>query len=161
LDFYETEDLVKIISRSAGILEVPLEADAAQEIAKRSRGTPRVANRLLRRVRDYAQIKTGGKITQEAAIGSLKIEGIDSMGLDELDRKYLGVIIQHHSGGPVGVEAVAATLNEEAETLEEMVEPYLLKIGFISRTRNGRKANTAAYQHLGIKDPRPQGELSI
>lgn len=150
LDFYEKEDLIKIVKRSAHLLSAPLDVDAAGEIASRSRGTPRVANRLLRRVRDFAQVKSEGKITLGAAMESLKIEGIDDMGLDELDRKYLEVIIKQHKGGPAGVEAIAASLNEEAETLEEMVEPYLLKIGLVSRTRMGRKANDAAWKQLKI-----------
>lgn len=162
LDFYEGEDLVQIVKRSARLLSVEMDSDAALEIAKRSRGTPRVVNRLLRRVRDFAQVKSGGKITREIAVESLRIEGVDGLGLDELDKKYLNIIVQHHCGGPVGIEAIAATLNEESETLEEMVEPYLLKIGFISRTRMGRKVNELALKHLKLKIPpseRGQEEL--
>lgn len=153
LDFYEPEDLRKIVVRSAHLLEVPIEEEAAQEIAKRARGTPRVANRLLRRVRDFAQVKSGGKITKTVSQESLKIEGVDEFGLDELDKKYLGIIVQQHQGGPVGLEAIAASLNEESETLEEMVEPYLLKIGFILRTPRGRKVTDSALQRMNWKIP--------
>ncbi len=162
LDFYEEEDLVHIVQRSARLLSIPTEPEASGEIARRSRGTPRVVNRLLRRVRDYAQVKSGGKITKPVAVESLRIEGIDDLGLDELDKKYLQTILRHHQGGPVGIEAIAATLNEEAETLEEMVEPYLLKIGLISRTRTGRKVNESALKHLRAKLPagtKTQGDL--
>ncbi len=150
LDFYNQPDLVQIVKRSANLLNVAIDEDSALEVANRSRGTPRVVNRLLRRVRDYAAVKSDGQIRRDTALESLKIEGVDDLGLDELDRKYLSVIIDHHQGGPVGVEAIAATLNEESETLEEMVEPYLLKIGFISRTRMGRKVNTLALKHLNL-----------
>lgn len=150
LDFYEPEDLTRIVLRSASLLEAPIEEEAAREVACRSRGTPRIANRLLRRVRDYSQIKGSGPITRELSVGALKVEGIDDLGLDNLDKKYLETIIRHHKGGPVGVEAIAATLNEESETLEEMVEPYLLKIGYISRTRTGRKVNESALKHFKI-----------
>jgi holliday junction DNA helicase RuvB len=150
LDFYEEQDLTKIILRSSKLLQSQIDDNAAEEIARRSRGTPRIANRLLRRVRDYAEIKEGGRITLQAAQSSLKIEGVDHLGLDELDKKYLQVILEHHSGGPVGVEAIAATLNEEAETLQELVEPYLLKKGLISRTRSGRKTNLNALKKLRV-----------
>ena len=160
LDFYENEDLLKIVRRSAKLLSVQMEEDAALEIARRARGTPRVANRLLRRVRDFADVKSGGKVTAASASESLRIEGVDERGLDELDKKYLNTLIQYHKGGPAGVEAIAATLNEEAETLEEMVEPYLLKLGFISRTRMGRKINGPALKHLNVEIPsHDQGEL--
>lgn len=150
LDFYETEELKKIVLRAARLLQVPIDEEASEEIAKRARGTPRVANRLLRRVRDYAEVKSNGKISEEIAQESLKLEGVDAMGLDELDKKYLAVILDHHQGGPVGVEAIAASLNEESETLEEMVEPYLLKMGFISRTPRGRKINESALKNLNL-----------
>lgn len=162
LDFYQKEELVQIVERSAKLLSVRIDASGSEEIAQRSRGTPRIANRLLRRVRDFAEVKSGGKVTRESAIESLKIEGVDDLGLDELDRKYLQIIIGHHGGGPVGIEAIAATLSEESDTLEEMVEPYLLKIGLISRTRMGRKINPSALDHLKIKlsaAPKSQGEL--
>ncbi len=153
LDFYEKDDLTKIILRSAHLLGVTIDPEAAGAVAARARGTPRIANRLLRRVRDFAEVKANGKITTQSAIDSLKLEGIDDLGLDALDKKYLMTIIQHHAGGPVGVEAIAATLNEEAETIEEMLEPYLLKVGFISRTRTGRRVNNLALGHLKIQIP--------
>ena len=163
LDFYDPADLARIVTRSASLLSAKLEEGAPEEIARRARGTPRIANRLLRRVRDYSDIRNGGKITRDSAVSALKIEGIDDLGLDELDKKYLETIIRHHKGGPVGVETIAATLNEESETLEEMVEPYLLKLGYISRTRMGRKANDSALKHLNIPADAgtPQTELSL
>jgi Holliday junction DNA helicase RuvB len=150
LDFYPDEELVKIVNRSAGILGVPVEADGAEEIARRSRGTPRIANRLLRRVRDYAEVKADGTISRQIADQALRAQGVDHRGLDELDRKLLKTIIDFYQGGPVGVQAMAATLNEEADTLEDMVEPFLLKIGFLSRTPSGRKATPLAYQHFNL-----------
>jgi len=150
LDFYPDEELVKIVNRSAGILGVPVVAEGAEEIARRSRGTPRIANRLLRRVRDYAEVKGDGTINREVADLALKAQGVDHRGLDELDRKLLRTIIDFYQGGPVGVQAMAATLNEEADTLEDMVEPFLLKIGFLSRTPSGRKATPLAYQHFNL-----------
>jgi len=156
LDFYPVDELVKIVKRSALLLSAEAEDDAAFEIARRGRGTPRIVNRLLRRVRDYAIVKNKGKITLEVAQKSLKLEGIDNMGLDELDRNYLKLIIDFYNGGPVGIEAIAATLDEESDTLVDMVEPYLLKIGFISRTKGGRLVNQAAYNHMKIDYPRQQ-----
>src|SRR5262249_17501299 len=132
--------------------------EGAKEIARRSRGTPRIANRLLRRVRDYAQVEMDGTITREAADAALRLEGIDDIGLDGLDRRLLRVIIAPYDGGPVGIEALAATLSEEQTTLVEVVEPYLLQIGFLLRTPTGRKAHFRAYQHLGVNMPRLDGE---
>jgi Holliday junction DNA helicase RuvB len=158
LEFYPVDDLKQIILRSAKILEVPMDEAGAAEIAQRSRGTPRIANRLLRRVRDYADVKADGKITPEIARQALKLEGVDEQGLDELDRNFLSTIIRLYKGGPVGVEAMAATLNEEVDTLVDMVEPYLLQLGFVSRTRSGRMANEPAYRHLKMSMPgRPPG----
>ena len=151
LDFYLPEDLVKIVSRSAKILNITLEKDAAIEIAKRSRGTPRVANRLLKRVRDWAEVKSDGKITREIVLDSLKSQGIDSIGLDNIDRKVLDVIYTTYKGGPVGIETLASTLNEEADTVAEVVEPYLLKAGLLKRTSRGRELTELAYKHLGLK----------
>jgi Holliday junction DNA helicase RuvB len=151
LDFYPPEDLAQIIIRSAGILNIDINPDSAFEIARRSRGTPRIANRLLRRVRDYAQVNGQKVITNMAAKESLALEGIDSAGLDDLDRRMIKIIVDYYNGGPVGVESLAATLNEESETLEEMVEPFLLKIGFIKRTSKGRVVGDAALRHLGLK----------
>jgi Holliday junction DNA helicase RuvB len=158
LDFYTEEELARIVTRSAGILALVIEADAAAEIARRARGTPRIANRLLRRVRDFAQVKADGRITHALADAALGMEGVDGRGLDRLDRRFLQAIIEHYGGGPVGLEAIAATINDEAETLAEMVEPYLLKIGFVVRSPSGRKATPAAFQHLGY---RPGGPLQL
>ncbi len=153
LDFYPTEELTEIVIRSAKLLETQIDSEAAGVIAGRSRGTPRIANRLLRRVRDYADVKADGIITPDIAGTALDAEGIDSLGLDNLDRKLLKVIIEYYQGGPVGIEALAATLSEESDTLVDMVEPYLLKIGFIQRTRQGRLASPDAAAHLGMKIP--------
>ena len=153
LEFYPVEDLKQIVLRSAQILGVTVDDTGAGEIARRSRGTPRIANRLLRRVRDYADVKADGKITPEIARQALQLEGVDELGLDELDRNFLSTIIRLYKGGPVGVEAMAATLNEEVDTLVDMVEPFLLQLGFVSRTRSGRMANEPAYQHLKMSMP--------
>jgi len=157
LDFYSDEELGAIIRRSASILGATVEAAGAEAIARRSRGTPRIANRLLRRVRDYAQVKGDGVVTGEVARHSLDQEGVDGAGLDRLDRRFLSAIIEQFNGGPVGLEAIAATINDEAETLAEVVEPFLLKIGFVVRTPNGRKATPAAYAHLRYAAPSSPG----
>jgi holliday junction DNA helicase RuvB len=149
LDFYSEADLVSIVVRSASILGAPLETGGANEIARRSRGTPRIVNRLLRRVRDYAQVKADGAISETVARDALEREGVDARGLDKLDRRFLEAIVDVYGGGPVGLEAVAATINDEAETLSEIVEPYLLKIGFIAREPRGRRVTREAYAHLG------------
>jgi Holliday junction DNA helicase RuvB len=150
LVFYAVEELSRIILRSAKILETTLDAASAEEIARRARGTPRIANRLLRRVRDFADVKADGKISPQVAREALKLEGVDELGLDDLDRNYLRTIVQTYHGGPVGVEALSATLNEEVDTLVDMVEPFLLQLGFISRTKTGRKANEPAVRHLRL-----------
>ncbi|HUJ70396.1 MAG TPA: Holliday junction branch migration DNA helicase RuvB [Syntrophorhabdales bacterium] len=150
LDFYEEKDLVRIVRRSALILKVAIEDEGAYEIARRSRGTPRVANRLLKRVRDYAQVRAKGVITLPVAMDALALEGIDECGLSELDRKLLNVIILNYKGGPAGIEALAATLQLETDVLLEVVEPYLLKTGFLIRTSQGRKASEKAFSHLGV-----------
>ncbi len=150
LDFYEPADLTKIIERSAKLLSIPIDAEAALELARRSRGTPRIANKLLRRVRDYAQVKSHDKISQEIVDKALLGYGIDNRGLDELDRKVLRAIIEIYSGGPVGVESLAATLNEEVDTIVDVVEPFLLKNGYLKRTSRGREAAPLAYKHLQI-----------
>lgn len=150
IDFYPPEDIYKIVVRSAELLGVEIDREGAEFIAGCSRGTPRVANRLLRRSRDYTTVKADGAINAEIARKSLTMEGIDSRGLDDLDRTLLKVITDYYNGGPVGIEAIAATLAEEANTLEEMVEPYLLKIGFLTRTKRGRMVSREAYKHLGI-----------
>jgi Holliday junction DNA helicase RuvB len=150
LDFYEADDLVKIIERSAELLSIPLDKDAAVEIAGRSRGTPRVANRLLRRVRDYSEVKGNKKIDKEIAINGLASHRIDSAGLDDIDRKVIKAIIDFYDGGPVGIESLAATLNEESDTVVDVVEPFLLKMGFLKRTPRGREVTKLAYDHLKI-----------
>ncbi|MDP8922081.1 MAG: Holliday junction branch migration DNA helicase RuvB [Chloroflexota bacterium] len=154
LDFYAPEDLQTIVQRSADLLGVDLRAEAAAEIARRSRGTPRIANRLLRRVRDFAQVKGHDVVGLDVARASLLLEGVDDQGLDELDRKVLLAIVTRYGGGPVGIEALAATLQEETDTLADVVEPYLLKEGFLIRTPAGRRATARAYQHLEIERPR-------
>ena len=148
LEFYEPDDLMEVVRRSAKILSVNLDAQAAEMIARRARGTPRVANRLLRRVRDYAQVKHAGKITKDITQTALIAQGIDGFGLDPLDRKVLKTVIESFSGGPVGLEALAAVLNEERDTIADVVEPYLLSVGLLKRTARGRKATTRAYQHF-------------
>ena len=153
LEFYSVEELRSIIRRSAGILNAKLDEAGSTEIARRARGTPRIANRLLRRVRDYAEVKADGAINSVVSSEALKLEGVDNHGLDDLDRNFLSTIIHIYKGGPVGVEAIAATLNEEVDTLVDMVEPYLLQQGFVSRTKSGRKANESAYQLLQVPMP--------
>jgi Holliday junction DNA helicase RuvB len=162
LDFYPANELAEILRRSAQILEVPLKDNADMEIASRSRGTPRIANRLLKRVRDYAEVRGDGTITIETVNASLEMEGIDDVGLDIFDRKYLKALIEFYNGGPVGVEALAATLNEEQDTLTDMVEPFLLKIGFVVRTASGRRATERSFRHLGYpyKDKQDDANLS-
>lgn len=150
LDFYDKEDLVSIARRSAALLNVELDDKGAKELSKRSRGTPRIVNRLLKRVRDYAQVRADGIITKETVEVALSLEGVDKKGLTNLDRSYLKTIIEFYNGGPVGIEAIAATLQEETDTLVDVVEPYLLKIGLIIRTSSGRKASEVAYKHLGF-----------
>ena len=153
LEFYTPEELVQVLQRSAKILGVSLDAETARAIAERSRGTPRIANRLLRRVRDYAQVKADGKISKDVAHAALLAQGVDGFGLDALDRKVLRTIIEFYGGGPVGIEALAAALNEEADTIVDVVEPYLLSAGLLKRTARGRKATRLAYQHVaGLKE---------
>lgn len=153
LELYTPEELSTIIKRSASILDVPINDDAALEIASRSRGTPRIANRLLKRVRDYAQVKGNGKITLTHAMEALRMMDIDELGLDNTDRRLLETIIRYYNGGPVGMEALAATIGEEAITLEDVCEPYLLQIGFLARTLRGRMVTRLGYEHLGIPYP--------
>ena len=150
LDMYTKEELTKIILRSAGILGIEADIKGAEEIASRSRGTPRIANRILKRVRDYAQVKGEGVITKEIADIALSALEIDNLGLDRTDRRMLESIIRNFGGGPVGLETLAATIGEESITLEDAVEPYLLQIGFLNRTPRGRCATMSAYEHLGI-----------
>ncbi|MEX0655634.1 MAG: Holliday junction branch migration DNA helicase RuvB [Phycisphaeraceae bacterium] len=157
LDFYSETDLLRILHRSAGLLKLTTEHNdkdleqSLELIAARSRGTPRIANRLLRRVRDFAQVRADGQLTPDVVDDALQLEGVDELGLDDLDRKYMRVIGEVYQGGPVGLEAVAATLGEDAGTLEDVVEPYLLQIGFLARTRKGRQLTRAGGEHLGMK----------
>ena len=154
LDFYGTDDLTKIVSRSARLLHLEVDPDAAREIATRSRGTPRIANRLLRRVRDFAQVHEAARVDREVVQRSLELEGVDELGLDELDRRYLRTLIQQHEvREAVGLGALAATMQQEQDTLEDVVEPYLLHEGFILRTSTGRRASLKAYAHLGLQPP--------
>lgn len=148
LDFYEAPELTRIIERSAKLLSIPIDKDASLELARCSRGTPRIANKLLRRVRDYAQVKSHDRISSEIVGKALLAQGIDALGLDALDRKVLTVILENYSGGPVGVESLAATLNEEVDTLVDVVEPFLLKSGYLKRTSRGREATALARTHL-------------
>ena len=151
LELYTPEELKQIVMRSAGILGVEIEEAGAYEIASRSRGTPRIANRLLRRVRDFAQVRANGVITREVADASLTSLEVDKLGLDALERRMLRSIIEFYGGGPVGLETLAATINEEAVTLEDVYEPYLLQCGFLTRTPRGRCVTRKAYEHLGIE----------
>ena len=154
LEFYTEEELRIVVERSADVLGVPIDHDGAAEIAMRSRGTPRIANRLLRRARDYAQVRAGGKIDRPTAQSALEMLGVDAHGFDELDRRLLRTIIEKYDGGPVGMATLAASLGEEADVLEEVYEPYLILIGFLDRTPRGRVATRLAYRHLGIEPPR-------
>ena len=153
LELYTPEELAQIVTRSAGLLDVPIESDGAMEIARRSRGTPRIANRMLRRVRDFAQVKAGGVITRPVADQALTALEVDHLGLDAVDRRMLASIIEHYGGGPVGLETLAATINEEAITLEDVYEPYLMQMGFLTRTPRGRCVTRRAYEHLGLTVP--------
>ena len=150
LELYTPAELAQIVTRSAGILGVPIEDTGAAEIAKRARGTPRIANRLLRRVRDFAQVRAGGVITQPVADQALTALEVDHLGLDSVDRRMLRSIIDHYGGGPVGLETLAATVGEEAVTLEDVYEPYLMQKGFLTRTPRGRCVTRLAYEHLGL-----------
>mgnify|MGYP004575714203 FL=1 len=159
LELYSPSELLRIVDRSAGILGVPTEEDGAMEIARRSRGTPRIANRLLRRVRDFAQVRGNGKITKDAADMALRALDVDKLGLDAIDRRMLTSIIRNFGGGPVGLETLAATIGEEAVTLEDVYEPYLMQIGFLNRTPRGRCATPKAYEHLKLDMPGQQALL--
>jgi Holliday junction DNA helicase RuvB len=153
LELYTPEELALIVTRSAGILNVPIEPEGAMEIAKRSRGTPRIANRMLRRVRDFAQVMAGGVITQQVADRALSALEVDHLGLDAIDRRMLHSIIENYAGGPVGLDTLAATINEESITLEDVYEPYLMQLGFLIRTPRGRCVTRKAYEHLHLPVP--------
>jgi Holliday junction DNA helicase RuvB len=159
LEFYTPADLFEIVKRSAKILGISLDDAAADEISRRSRGTPRVANRLLRRVRDFAEVRAAGRATLEVARDSLKMLGIDEHGLDEVDRNLMLTIIQKFAGGPVGLNTIAASLSEEEDAIEEIYEPYLMQLGLLDRTQRGRVATALAYKHFGIEEPRRQPQL--
>ena len=163
LDFYSTEELARVVTRSAGILEVDVSDNGAHEIARRSRGTPRISNRLLRRVRDFAEVRNSGTITDLVAAEAMEIEGVDALGLDRLDRLYLMTLSKNYQGGPAGIQALAATINEDQQTLEDVVEPFLLKIGFIIRTPQGRRTTSEGFDHIGLTPrlggPTGQGTL--
>ncbi len=159
LDFYTPADLLEIVGRSAKILGIAMDDAGAEEIARRSRGTPRVANRLLRRVRDFAEVRAGGKITLSVAKEALHMLGVDDHGLDEIDRNLLLAIIQKYGGGPVGLNTLAASLSEEEDAIEEIYEPYLMQLGLLDRTQRGRVATALAYKHFGMDEPRKQPQL--
>jgi Holliday junction DNA helicase RuvB len=157
LEFYDHAELTRIVTRSSGLLGVPTDPAGAARIAQRSRGTPRIANRLLRRVRDYAEVRAGGRITDEVAQSALDLLDVDPLGFDVMDRKLLLTIIEKFDGGPVGVESLSAALGEERGTIEDVIEPYLIQQGFIMRTARGRVATRMAYQHFGLKTPERPG----
>ncbi|UJR78401.1 Holliday junction branch migration DNA helicase RuvB [Sandaracinus amylolyticus] len=159
LDYYDPSDLARIVRRSAGILEVRIDDEACLEIARRARGTPRIANRLLRRSRDFAEVLGDGKLDAKTARAALERLEVDELGLDEMNRRFLRAIIEFYGGGPVGIEALAATLSEPRDTLEDVIEPYLLQNGFLARTARGRMATERAFEHLGLKAKKKQGTL--
>jgi Holliday junction DNA helicase RuvB len=161
LDFYSTTELERIIARSAAILQVPLDADGGAEIARRSRGTPRVANRLLRRVRDFAQVRADGRITRAVACDALALLDVDHAGFDRMDRALLLAVIDKFAGGPVGLDTLAAAVGEERDTIEDVYEPYLIQEGFLARTPKGRVATARACAHFGRRDPGPGGQARL
>ena len=159
LEFYTPEELTRIVTRSARLLEIPIEADGALEIARRSRGTPRIANRLLRRVRDFAEVRAAGNISCEVADLALQMLDVDAMGLDVMDRKLLRCVLDKFGGGPVGVDNLAAAIGEERDTIEDVLEPFLIQQGFLQRTNRGRIATALSYRHFGLAPPAAGGEL--
>ncbi len=159
LEFYTPAELRRIVVRSAGLLQVPIEEDGALEIARRSRGTPRIANRLLRRVRDYADVKGDGRITRALAQAALQMLDVDPEGFDLMDRKLLEAVVHRFDGGPVGLDNIAASIGEERDTIEDVIEPYLIQQGYLQRTPRGRVATLAAYRHLGVVPPASHGGL--
>ena len=156
LEFYSVEDLTHIVKRSASLMDVPMTDEGALEVARRSRGTPRIANRLLRRVRDYAQVKGTGEVTQDMAQRALDMLNVDKDGLDTLDRRYLSMLLERFDGGPAGVEALAAAMAEDSGTLEDVIEPYLIQQGYVMRTARGRIATNMAYLQFGLTPPEPK-----
>ena len=161
LDFYSAEELARIVQRSAGILEIPVDDDGALEIGRRSRGTPRIANRLLRRVRDYAEVRADGQVTASVAAEALEFMRVDRCGIDRLDREFLRIIIEKFGGGPVGIDSLSVAVNEERGTLEDVVEPYLIQLGFLMRTPRGRVATPRAREHLGLEPLPGTDELPL
>ena len=161
LDFYSAEELARIVRRSADILDIPIDDDGALEIGRRSRGTPRIANRLLRRVQDYAEVRADGNVTAPVAAEALEFMRVDSCGIDRLDREYLRIIIEKFNGGPVGIDSLSVAVNEERGTLEDMVEPYLIQLGFLMRTPRGRVATPRAREHLGLEPLSGTDELPL
>ena len=161
MDFYDKDELELVLRRSAALLGVALRDDGATEIAARSRGTPRIANRLLRRVRDYAEVRADGVITEQVAKAALAVYDVDDLGLDRLDKAVLDALVRRFGGGPVGVGTLAVAVGEEAETVEELAEPFLVRAGLLARTPRGRVATPAAWQHLGLRPPREYGEPTL
>jgi len=159
LEFYTPEELTRIVTRSARLLAIPIEADGALEIARRSRGTPRIANRLLRRVRDFAEVRAAGNVTSEVADLALQMLDVDALGLDVMDRKLLRCVLDKFGGGPVGVDNLAAAIGEERDTIEDVLEPFLIQQGFMQRTNRGRIATALSYRHFGLAPPAAAGEL--
>ena len=159
LEFYTAEELARIVTRSAGLLSIAADPDGAFEIARRSRGTPRIANRLLRRVRDFAEVRAGGEITREVADAALAMLDVDAAGLDVMDRKLLHTVLDKFAGGPVGVDNLSAAIGEERDTIEDVLEPFLIQQGFLQRTSRGRIATPLAYRHFGLAPPAPSAEL--
>jgi Holliday junction DNA helicase RuvB len=157
LEFYTPEELARIVHRSAGLLKVHVDTEGAFEIARRSRGTPRIANRLLRRVRDYVDVKADGRVNKTLADKALKMLDVDAQGLDVMDRKLLEAVVHRFDGGPVGLDNVAAAIGEERDTIEDVIEPYLIQQGYLQRTPRGRVATPAAYRHLGVTPPKVPG----
>lgn len=154
LEFFTAEELTQVVTRSAGILQIGIDNEGAQEIARRSRGTPRIANRLLRRVRDFAEVKGDGFINEDMASQAMLMMQVDELGFDTMDRRLLQLIVDHFEGGPVGVESIAAALSEERGTIEDVIEPFLIQQGYVSRTARGRMVTAKAYRHLGLKQPK-------
>jgi len=161
LEFYDIDDLSHIVARSAGLLEIPMEPSGGREIARRARGTPRIANRLLRRVRDYAEVKGDGEITEAIAQQALDMLNVDQQGFDNLDRRFLLMLLEKFDGGPVGIDSLAAALSEERGTLEDVLEPYLIQQGYLIRTPRGRMATKSAYLHFGLQPPSASGPQSL
>jgi Holliday junction DNA helicase RuvB len=159
LEFYTDAELARIVTRSAGLMQAPIDADGALEVARRSRGTPRIANRLLRRVRDFADVKGDGRISMAIADAALKMLDVDPRGFDVMDRKLLEAVIHRFDGGPVGLDNIAASIGEESGTIEDVIEPYLIQQGFLQRTPRGRIATLAAFRHLGVAPPQRDGGL--